>query len=171
MKQHLQKVSVQVRAIEKGQHGGSLKESGEKFVFNGNLVNGEFPKWVKPVEKIESEFSKLSPSEQDEFKKGKGKIFDAEAMRKELEREVRAEIEKEERAKLKEQIRQEMLAEMNGSKPAAPAESADQGDKKLTPKQELLKEAQELGLQVTERNTADQLKEMVAEAKAGNSIV
>lgn len=166
--QHVQKVSVRVRAIEKGQHGGSLREPGEEFGYNGNLINGEFPKWLKPLEKFESEFSKLSPSEQDEFKKGKGKIFDPEAMRKELEREVRAEIEKEERAKLKEQIRQEMLAEMKGQAPAAPA---DKGDKQLTPKQKLVEEAIGLGLEASDKNTVDQLKGMIAEAKANNSIV
>ena len=168
MKKHIEKVSVKVEAIEAGQHGGVIRQPGIKFLYQGNLINGEFPKWVRPLEKFKSEFSKLSPSEQEEFKQGKGQIFDAEAARKDIEREVRAEIEAEERQKLKEQIREEMLAEMRGSKGPAPADDADE---KLTPKQKLIQEAQELGLNVTEEDTVPVIKEKIAAAKEALPIL
>jgi len=165
MKKHIEDVSVKVEAVEKGQHGGLLREAGTRFDYSGKLINGEFPKWCHPVEKFKTKFGELSPSEQDEFKKGNGAIFDAQSARKDIEAEVRREIEAEERSKLKAQIRKEMEAEMKGQK-----EGKSPAPKKPS-KADLEEKAEGLGIELGSKETVKSLEEKIAKAESSSSII
>lgn len=113
-KKYIEKVSVKVKAIEKGQHGGRLINPGESFSYNGNIVNGNFPKWVKRPKGFESKFSKLSKSEQASYLREPttpGKELNESQLRAKIEDEMREQIEAEVRAKIEDELSEQELGE------------------------------------------------------------
>jgi len=133
---HKQKVSVSVQAIEMGQHGGVLRHPTQKFTYNGLIINGRFPRWVKCLdEEFKSEFSKLDKEDQEaHLSQEPAKELKAEnqldlaKLKAQAKAEAKAELEAEleaDRESMKAELRKELEAEMAA---IADAHNGDQGE-------------------------------------------
>jgi len=67
-KRHEEKVSVQCEATNKGYYGGRIIHEGEKFLYEGNILDGKFPSWMEPVKEYKSKFEGNSNKSDDSKK-------------------------------------------------------------------------------------------------------
>lgn len=131
-KYHVEEVSVECVAIERGQHNGAIIREGKRFLYKGILKNGKFPLWCAPTKKFSSSFGKLKESEQDRYLLSESGThikdvnisnmgsLQLNAIREEIREEMKAEFAKD-LDKIKSELMSSLMAEMT----KAPADSQD----------------------------------------------
>lgn len=123
---------IKVVAVMDGQHDGVIKKQGVEFHYKGNLINGNFPRWVECLdEKFESKFSKLGEEEKKVYlKKESNKDsanVDIEKIKSEMKAELEAEVSEELREKIRAEVAQEMISSSGDEQEPASHQEESEG--------------------------------------------